>query len=192
MGVSHGGPDRSVAHRYADELAMTVLPIRWCGTVSSRGEVPASIPCTGDVVLVSRSNTLRWLVFRCPCGCGDELPINLDYRLGPAWKLYNTGPQASLYPSIWRESGCKSHFILSRGRIWLLGRRDDSWDLAMPDEKIVASVRQYLRREVMHYAEIADSLSLEPWDTLRACKALVRRGLAVEGTNKDRGRFRLS
>lgn len=54
----------------------------------------------------------------CPCGCGDTIELNLLAQVRPRWSVPSaaTGP-ATLSPSIWRRSGCKSHFILEKGRI---------------------------------------------------------------------------
>jgi hypothetical protein len=164
--------------------------IRWRGTVSSRGLVSVLIPDSGDVVLVSRAGTKRWLVFRCPSGCGEEVPINLDPRSGPAWRIYNPGPYASLYPSVWRESGCEAHFILSRGRLWVFGLNQDDWE-ATPDTGTIDLVRQRLKADSQHYFDIAEALGLEPWDALMACRYLVRSCEASEESGQHRGRFRL-
>lgn len=42
---------------------------------------------------------------------------------------------------------------------------------------------------VRPFADIADELDDLPWDVLRACRELVRTGLAREGWGKDRGSF---
>ena len=168
---------------------MTVATkIRWRGTVSSRGDAARLLPDTGDVVLVSRGGTKRWLVFRCPSGCGDELPINLDARSGPAWRLYNPGRYASLHPSVWRESGCEAHFILSRGRLWVFGGQDSDWG-EPPGPDTVDVVRGHLTSHPTHYFDIAEALGFEPWETLKACRLLVRNGGAVEGRDREQAHF---
>jgi hypothetical protein len=43
--------------------------------------------------------------------------VNLDPRAGPAWKLYDREDSLTLFPSVWRESGCEAHFILWRNRL---------------------------------------------------------------------------
>jgi hypothetical protein len=163
--------------------------IRWRGIVESRADASEVLPNTGDVALVSRGGKDRWLVFRCPSGCGTELPINLDERVGPAWRLYNPGSQMSLYPSVWRDSGCGAHFIVSRGRLWLL-REDDwaSWGRSV-DEDLIESVANALTDSLTHYFDIAISIGAEPWETLWACRLLVSRGSAVLGADRDRSRF---
>jgi hypothetical protein len=65
----------------------------------------------GDLALVTRG-VPRSVVILCPDGCGERLTVNLDARSGPAWRLYNKVGKLTLFPSVWRESGCEAHFIL--------------------------------------------------------------------------------
>ena len=75
----------------------------------------------GDAVLITRGEP-RWLLLRCPSGCGEDIPINLDERAGKAWRLYR-GPKAevTLFPSVWRDTGCECHFVIWRDRILVFG-----------------------------------------------------------------------
>lgn len=61
----------------------------------------------------------RWfVVMLCPCGCGDTVEVSLLPDAEPRWSLTEHGDTTiSLKPSIWRRSGCKSHFFLRRGKI---------------------------------------------------------------------------
>src|SRR4051812_27746086 len=54
----------------------------------------------------------------CPCGCKAALDLNLLPDERPTWrfKADKTG-RATLHPSVWRNTDCKSHFILRNGRI---------------------------------------------------------------------------
>jgi hypothetical protein len=89
----------------------------------------------------------------------------------------------SLYPSVWRESDCESHFIVSHGRVWLM--RGDLWRKSEElDESLIEAVAVALRSTPAHYSDMADALALEPWDVLDACRALVRRGRAAEGDRR--------
>lgn len=66
-----------------------------------------------------------WLAaFHCPCGCGAELLLNLLPTERPCWSMVQSQKgTASLHPSVWRQVGCRSHFILREGRIqWCLDR----------------------------------------------------------------------
>ena len=147
----------------------------------------------GDAVLIERGRP-RWLLLLCPCGCGDELPINLDGRAGPAWKLYrNKGGEVSLYPSVWRDSGCESHFIIRRNSITLFGQYEDSLFLNTRSDwrALVQLTREKLPSETYaSFVDVAESIDEIPWDVLDACRQLVREGVAIEGAGKDRCTFK--
>lgn len=59
-----------------------------------------------------------WAVtFLCPCGCRETIMVNL-VGSKPVWKAYIfEGNLIKLRPSIWRESGCKSHFWITHGKV---------------------------------------------------------------------------
>jgi hypothetical protein len=53
----------------------------------------------------------KWLVFACPCGCGDTIHVNLMTSRWPYWLHEIQVGQISLFPSLWRPKGtCGSHF----------------------------------------------------------------------------------
>lgn len=67
----------------------------------------------------------------CPCGCGEQIQLNLLKAASPRWTLHqDTAGQPSLKPSVWRRKGCRSHFFLRGGKIvWCrsdvgIGRED--------------------------------------------------------------------
>jgi hypothetical protein len=55
----------------------------------------------------------------CPCGCKHLIQLSLIDHDSPRWSLQGqeTG-LATLYPSVWRTRGCKSHFILRKGQVF--------------------------------------------------------------------------
>jgi len=163
-------------------------------TVLSRGAASSYLKKPGDAVIVDRQGP-RWLILMCPCGCGEEFPINLDSRAGPAWRLYkNQRTGLSLYPSVWRESECKSHYIIWRNKIFLFNRyEEDFYDTTQKEESLqfINAVREQLPiKGFVSYYDIAQVLDEIPWDVLRACRRLVREGFANEGSEKQRGTFR--
>lgn len=59
-------------------------------------------------------------IMKCPCGCKEIIYLNLDKTTSPSWYLYNQKKGPTLYPSVWRQKGCHSHFCLIKGKIkWL-------------------------------------------------------------------------
>jgi hypothetical protein len=67
----------------------------------------------------------EWVAaFKCPCGCGEAIWLNLLEGHPQRWRIHhNRRGQLSLSPSINRIVGCRSHFFLWDGRIyWCLPR----------------------------------------------------------------------
>src|ERR1700722_13719166 len=115
-----------------------------CGKVARRDEALPLLNNSGDAAVVERDRP-RMLVLRCPCGCGDDLIINLDKRSGPAWRYYHNRRGVTLYPSYWREGACGSHFILWNSHIyWCLGwDRDETEDWSVSpviEEEVFAAL----------------------------------------------------
>lgn len=173
---------------------MSVIPFSLRATVSKRGEAQKFLNSPGDAVLVERGGEVLWLLLKCPCGCGEVYPINLDQRAGPAWTLYRDGSGISVYPSVWRESGCESHYIIWRNKIWLIDHQDDDesfFDSDVPDlaNAILASLSS---SHFTSHIVVARQIGAIPWDVLTICRRLKREGRVVEGTNKEKGAFRLT
>lgn len=162
-------------------------------TLQSRAEAAGLLKSPGDAVLVSRGRP-RWLLILCPCGCGAELPVNLDSRAGPAWRLYfDRMNRVGLYPSVWRDTDCRSHFIVWRDQIYLFGHGWDETRSSRHGEESEALRSTILSRfpesEYVSYVDIADSLGEVPWDVLDVCRGLVRNGIVREGSGERRGTF---
>jgi len=74
-------------------------------------------------IVIVRRGRPRWAILQCPCGCGDLVSLNLDPRTGPHWRA-RAGPKGvSISPSVWRTSGCCSHFIVWDSRVWMFRGR---------------------------------------------------------------------
>ncbi|WP_390624703.1 DUF6527 family protein [Anthocerotibacter panamensis] len=60
----------------------------------------------------------------CPCGCQETVNMNLVEGSYPRWHLrQHGGGKVSLYPSINRTIGCRSHFWIGENVItWSPGR----------------------------------------------------------------------
>ena len=79
--------------------------------------LPRSLPWR-DLVL-ARDADEDWCVgMRCPCGCGQTLELMVIREAAPRWDLsIKAGSLPSLTPSVWRQTGCRSHFWLRDGRV---------------------------------------------------------------------------
>lgn len=164
------------------------------GTINRRSESDSLIELPGDYAIVERDRP-RLIVMRCPCGCGDDLLINLDVRSGPAWRFYKKATGNSLYPSYWRSSECKSHFIMWSDKIyWCTSGDEDAtegyWKIGEDIEQTILKV--LVDRDYTHYIDLADECGLIPWECLQACRQLQYRGLCAGGSSKFRGYFKLA
>lgn len=152
--------------------------------VAHRHEANALLSEPGATVLVHRG-VPRSMAMACPDGCGEQLTINLDRRAGPAWRHYLSSAGLSLYPSVWRDTGCQSHFIVWRSKIYWCDWHDE---LDAPIDEIVQRTRDELTDQYVSYVSIADKLDLVPWAVLSACRRLCRLNLA-ESEVRDRLSF---
>jgi hypothetical protein len=84
----------------------------------------------GTIYIIGEKR-FRWaLVFNCPCGCNDTIQLNLLRKVRPKWKFKIKKNLISVSPSIWKKSGCKSHFYIKKAKIILvkdLPSRDRLW-----------------------------------------------------------------
>lgn len=61
----------------------------------------------------------KWVLFRCPCGCGNVITLSLQHSHQPHWILKKSkNNRPLLYPSVWRDTGCLSHFWIQDGRVY--------------------------------------------------------------------------
>lgn len=80
-------------------------------------------------VYIAGDKGREWLaVFRCPCGCGDIIQLNLLKEARPRWRIrYLKKRRLTITPSISRLVNCRSHFTLVNGQIRWWG--DDKYNL---------------------------------------------------------------
>lgn len=107
---------------------LTYLPRRFFGRVellqkqelyrSARVEDIPDNPIGSTLYLVGEGENLWAAAMLCPCGCGERIDLNLLPQVRPRWSAdEHEDSTVTLTPSVWRQSGCRSHFILRRGRI---------------------------------------------------------------------------
>ncbi|NYH23818.1 DUF6527 family protein [Paraburkholderia bryophila] len=168
------------------------LRVRDRGTVTHRHAADALLERPGDFVLVNRG-VPRSLVLACPDGCSETLTINLDPRTDKAWRYYRKRNQLSVFPSVWRDTGCQSHFIIWHHTILWCDGSDDGEEVVVEDEiELCQRVLPLCTNEWQHFTTLAEALEEVPWDVNRACTQLARRGFLNEGERKQRGFFRLT
>ena len=167
-------------------LKQRVKALDFRGLVELRHDADERLSSPGQAVLVRRGVD-RSLTMICPDDCGETLTINLDQRSGAAWRIYLEGHSVSLYPSVWRHTGCRSHFILWRSRIYWC---DWNEELQSTDGEFESMVLSALGPTLQSCADLATQLDAVPWAVLSACRVLRRRDLASEGFGDQQGWFR--
>ena len=71
------------------------------------------------VIYVLGEGNHRWsAAMLCPCGCGETLQLSLHKDGRPRWDIAcHPDGTVSLWPSISRTRGCRSHFFIEQGRV---------------------------------------------------------------------------
>ena len=70
-------------------------------------------------LIITREDQKDWSMgMRCPCGCGETIELLVMPEAQPSWSLsINRHGHPSLSPSVWRRTGCQSHFWMREGRV---------------------------------------------------------------------------
>lgn len=70
------------------------------------------------VYLIKEGQQRLHAALLCPCGCRSQINLNLLPDSYPYWKIRKIKKQTlTIYPSIWKLSGCKSHFFIRKGKV---------------------------------------------------------------------------
>jgi hypothetical protein len=118
----------------AQRLRRPLPPVHF----ESISAIPKVIP-DGDVqanqfYVVAYRNDLYWALFRCPDGCGEVISLPLRASHDPRWTVHSSpSRRPTLKPSVWRNKGCKAHFILEDGRVYWCGDSGVAPSIARPD-----------------------------------------------------------
>jgi hypothetical protein len=71
----------------------------------------------GVAALVIPGGKQKWLILKCPCGCGQEIALNLMSSHLPRWRVDIGSPQRfSVHPSV-DATSCGAHFWVRDGRV---------------------------------------------------------------------------
>jgi hypothetical protein len=73
---------------------------------------------SGSIVAVFQSHgKLKWAYFNCPCGCGNQIALNLMDTNYPAWRIScRTKKDFSIAPSV-DSTTCGAHFWIRHGKV---------------------------------------------------------------------------
>lgn len=163
--------------------------VRFRGQGEYRDEAERLLEAAGDTAEVFRGR-LRSLLLKCPDGCGLTIVVNLDPRADKAWRIDTRKNECTLYPSVWLNDGCKSHFVVWRDHIvwcerFATGNSEPEYDSALEDRVLDVLVAQTYRTSL----EIALELDELVWDIARVLRRLVARGSVKEGRGPLRDHF---
>jgi hypothetical protein len=64
-----------------------------------------------------RGGKEKWLYLKCPDECGDLISVNLMQSYDPSWTVLIDDGLISIHPSVWKKTGCKSHFFIKDSAI---------------------------------------------------------------------------
>lgn len=83
----------------------------------SRGEAQSAAREPRVVALFYASGSPKWAYFMCPCGCGQQLALNLMPSHRPVWRVsIRSDTDFSIFPSV-DSTICGAHFWLRGGSI---------------------------------------------------------------------------
>lgn len=152
--------------------------VRMLAPAEYRDQAEAALSAPGDAAMVVRARP-RSVIMACPDGCGETLVINLDSRADKAWRFDMRGEGITLFPSVWRDGGCESHFIVWRGHILWCDRFEKGNREPAYNEKLETVVLSAMDEDEPRSAvQLADTIDELVWDVNRVAGRLVGRGLA--------------
>jgi hypothetical protein len=100
-------------------------------------------------------------------------------------------PGVTLLPSVWRDSGCKSHFIVWHDTIlWCDWHIEAEMEPENLTPELDGRVFEVLNDQFVPFAELAQQLNVIPWEVARVCRILKARGLAEEDSHARFGHYR--
>lgn len=70
------------------------------------------------IYVVGNEKYIKWAYLKCPSKCGDVIMLSLNKKLRPSWTVSQDKiGRPTIYPSIHKLDGCKSHFWLQLGNV---------------------------------------------------------------------------
>jgi hypothetical protein len=75
--------------------------------------------------VIRKNGVNKWVLMKCPCGCGDVITLSLMKSVKPNWRLKSDfSKRISLSPSVWKTDGCRSHFFIVKSKLkWAFSTR---------------------------------------------------------------------
>lgn len=104
----------------AHTVGQKLLPELWFRGLTIVEKTPGNaLIAEKQFYVVRHRGNFLWTLFKCPCGCGEVVSLPLQPPHTPKWRVSTTEAQRpTLYPSVWRNKGCMSHFWIEDGRVF--------------------------------------------------------------------------
>lgn len=107
-----------LVERFTSKQAKKLPRVTYQHVVETERPPPISAVMAHTVYVVRRQAAPRWTMFHCPCGCGDVITLSLQETHDPRWSLeFTDSGRTSFHPSVWKTTGCRSHFWIKDGRV---------------------------------------------------------------------------
>lgn len=105
---------------FAQPRAKSVKSPEWTYTLQSFDDRRAAANAArrdGIAALVRVADRNKWLLLKCPCGCGQQIALNLMQSHTPSWQVeVRSRASFSIHPSV-DATSCGAHFWLRDGRV---------------------------------------------------------------------------
>ncbi len=85
-------------------------------TIKLEDNVPKKY-LANTIYLIGKDYHFWLLTMLCPCGCNDTINLNLLEEHKPSWNIQINKNNLFVTPSIWKTTGCKSHFFIKHNKI---------------------------------------------------------------------------
>lgn len=86
-------------------------------TFEDRTTAAAAAQRAGIAALVQGGGREKWLLLQCPCGCRQQIALNLMQSHSPRWRVsVQSTKRFSVHPSV-DATSCGAHFWLRDGRV---------------------------------------------------------------------------
>lgn len=84
---------------------------------ASRPDAAKAVQGKKVIALIGTDGVYKWAMFRCPCGCGETLALNLMRSHSPHWRVtQHLNGTFSLAPSV-DSTTCGAHFLVKNSRV---------------------------------------------------------------------------
>lgn len=96
-------------HRYPQRYSLQFF--------DDRAKAVAAAKAPGVAALVRGGSGYKWIIFACPCGCGQQIALSIMRSHLPRWTIeVRTNGRFTLNPSV-DSTTCGAHFWVREGTV---------------------------------------------------------------------------